>query len=67
MTRICVDWDACIGSGMCTSQAPELFDLDDEGNLVLLQGEEVAPEHAESVRAAADVCPVEAITVETRR
>ncbi len=62
--RIVVDWDACICSGMCTSAAPALFELDDAGELQLPLGEVVEGSHAEELNEAAAVCPVEAITVE---
>jgi ferredoxin len=57
-----VDLSVCIGSGMCTSIAPDVFDLDRHGTLVLLTTE-VGPEDAGGVRDAADCCPVEAISV----
>lgn len=60
--RVQVDRDACIGSGMCTTRAPQVFVLgEDEKALVLT---EAVPEGLESaVEDAEACCPVEAITV----
>lgn len=60
--RIHVDMETCIGSGMCTGFAPDVFELDDEGTLQLLA--DVVPADAErAVSDAAACCPVEAISV----
>ena len=40
-----VDRDVCIGAGMCVMNAPEVFDQDDEGIVVVLEPE-VPAEHA---------------------
>lgn len=42
MARIVVDVDRCEGHGLCEQTAPEVFRLDDEGDLHLIR-EEVAP------------------------
>ena len=36
---IIADRSACIGSGMCVLTAPDVFDQDDEGLVVLLTAE----------------------------
>ncbi|MFG2289905.1 ferredoxin [Streptomyces sp. NPDC048595] len=55
-----VDRSVCIGSGMCVGAAPDGFRLD-----TARQSHPVAPEAeaAESVLAAAEGCPVEAIII----
>ncbi|MFE7118535.1 ferredoxin [Streptomyces sp. NPDC057654] len=55
-----VDRGVCIGSGMCVSTAPEAFRLD-----AARQSHPVTAERdaSESVLAAAESCPVEAITI----
>ena len=59
---ITVDRDTCCGAGNCARVAPEVFDQDAEGLVVLL-----APRPpgslAEPVAQAADLCPSGAITV----
>ncbi|MGW0704458.1 ferredoxin [Streptomyces sp. NPDC002643] len=63
MTRIVVDFDRCEGHGLCEQAAPEVFRLDDEGDLHLTS-EEVAPQQEEAVAAAVRVCPLAALKVE---
>lgn len=59
--RIVIDWDRCIGSGMCTGIAPELFELAADGTLIV-RVEEPGAEFAEKLDAAIACCPVEAIS-----
>ncbi|GLW13781.1 MULTISPECIES: ferredoxin [Streptomyces] len=58
--RVEVDRGVCIGSGMCVATAPDGFRLD-----TARQSHPVAPEAdaAADILAAAEGCPVEAITV----
>lgn len=60
--RVTVDMNRCESSGMCTSIAPEIFELGDDGALVVLEPNPTA-DLAEQLRAAVDCCPVEAISV----
>jgi ferredoxin len=48
--------DVCIGAGMCVMSAPDVFDQDDDG-LVLVLHEEVPAEHAEAAARAVAGCP----------
>lgn len=52
--------DACMGSGNCSFWAPGVFDLDDDGVVMLLEVDEL-PE--DKVILAAQGCPVQAIIV----
>jgi ferredoxin len=61
--KVLVDMDVCQNHGQCVFSAPQVFELDDEGDLVQLQGE-VGEDLREAVEEAADVCPVQAITIE---
>lgn len=60
------DRELCIGSGMCTLTAPEVFDQDSEDGLVRLLRTGLPRAHPdlEAARDAAGVCPAEAISVE---
>jgi ferredoxin len=58
--KIEVDWDLCDGNGLCTIEAPEVFELDDEDNLHVLTAEPDESLH-EKVRQAAFICPKAAI------
>ncbi len=63
MIRVVVDRDACQNHGQCVFAAPMVFELDDEDELVVLQ-DEVDASLRGVVEEAADVCPVQAITIE---
>jgi ferredoxin len=60
VVRIDVDFDRCEGHGLCEQTAPEVYQLDDDGNLTVLV--EVVPAELELKAAAgARVCPVAAL------
>jgi ferredoxin len=61
--RVKVDFDLCQGHGVCEGEAPEVFELDDDGKLTLLQ-EEPPEELREKVLLAKKYCPTMAISVE---
>jgi ferredoxin len=61
--KVVVDRDVCQNHGQCVFAAPQVFELDDEGELVQLQ-DEVGEDLRENVEEASDVCPVQAITIE---
>lgn len=63
MIKVLVDMDVCQNHGQCVFSAPQVFELDDDGTLVQLQGE-VGDDLRDAVEEAADVCPVQAITIE---
>jgi ferredoxin len=62
--RVRVDTDACQGHNRCYALAPELFDVDDYGQAVVIGTGDVPPELAEKARLAVANCPEYAITVE---
>jgi ferredoxin len=60
--RISVDTDRCVGAGQCVLSAPDVFDQDDLGIVMVLA--EPADEPArEAARQAGVICPSQAITV----
>jgi ferredoxin len=61
--RIVVDWALCDGNGMCVAEAPDVFDLDDDDTLVVLQ-ETPQAQLAGQVDAAVRACPKRALSVE---
>jgi ferredoxin len=61
--RVVVDRDVCQNHGQCVFAAPQVFELDDDGELVQLQ-DEVGEDLRDVVEEAADVCPTQAITIE---
>jgi ferredoxin len=62
MIRISVDVSRCIGAGQCVLAAPDVFDQDDAG-LVVLRDETPGDSTAEAVRRAGTRCPSQSITV----
>jgi ferredoxin len=60
--RILVDRERCEGLGMCEAMAHELFELDDDEQLTVL--DESPPEsEREAVHAAVEACPVLALSL----
>lgn len=58
--RISVDRSRCTGLGICESLSPEVFEIDDEGSLVL-RAETISDEQLDVVEQAVDGCPTEAL------
>ncbi len=54
--RIEVDRDLCEANGMCESIAPELFHVDDDEELQVLEAEPPA-ELVDAAKRAVDSCP----------
>lgn len=54
--RVTADREVCVGAGMCALTAPEVFDQDDDGIVVVLRP---APDGAEAdvAREAVHLCP----------
>jgi len=61
--KIEVDRDRCCAAGMCVLTAPALFDQSEDDGTVVLLDAEPSPEHQESAREAAGLCPSGAIRV----
>jgi ferredoxin len=58
--RIRIDRDLCVGFGDCVEQAPQAFQLDEQGLAVFAEPE---PVDRTTLLEACDACPVDAITV----
>ena len=57
--QVHVDWNLCENHGTCALVAPDVFRIDDDGQL---QHESDVPDGADHlVEEAADLCPVQAI------
>lgn len=61
--RIVVDRDRCTGLGMCEGVAPDVFEVGDDGALVL-HLEEVPADRADEMREAVEACPTEALSLQ---
>jgi ferredoxin len=60
--KVSVDFDVCASTGACMQVCPEVFEVRADGYLYVLQ-DEPAEELRDSVLAAANMCPTQAITV----
>jgi ferredoxin len=61
--RVVVDYDLCESNAICMAVAPEVFEVDDDDNLNLLQDEppeDLRPKVEEAVRR----CPKQALSIE---
>ncbi|MGH3357537.1 MAG: ferredoxin [Nocardioidaceae bacterium] len=61
--RVSVDRNMCQNHGQCAIAAPDVFEIDDDGELQYVS--DPAEAVASDVEDAADVCPVQAILVES--
>ncbi|MCP2315966.1 ferredoxin [Nocardia amikacinitolerans] len=60
--KITIDYDRCEGHGLCADQAPNVFSLDDDAELIYhFDGEEVPGDEVAAARAAIVSCPVAAL------
>ena len=59
--KVVVDLGLCQGYGNCVTAAPDFFDLDDSGQVVVLRATAETPEEQTSVRGAIPMCPMNAI------
>lgn len=61
--KIYVDYNRCTSLGICESLAPDVFEVNDEGELELKT--DIVPEgQLADVEAAVDGCPTEALSIE---
>jgi ferredoxin len=61
--RVVVDWDLCESNGLCMAAAPEVFELQDDDTLLILQ--ETPDESLRGkVTDAIRTCPKQAISLQ---
>jgi ferredoxin len=60
--KIVVDFGLCESNAVCMGIIPEVFDLDDQDYLHVLQ-DEVTPENEQLVKEAVLQCPRQAISI----
>jgi len=63
--RVLADRERCVGSGACELLAPEVFEVGDDGVVVLLRPEPAA-EAEDAVRDAVEQCPTGALSLTDR-
>jgi ferredoxin len=62
MKKVQVDYGLCEANGVCMGIIPEVFQLDDNDDLTVLQPE-VTPDNESQVREAVRQCPRQAISI----
>jgi ferredoxin len=60
--KVIVDFAKCTGLGICESMAPEIFEVNDEGQLALVK-EDITDDELQSVEEAVAGCPTEALRI----
>ncbi|WP_081236701.1 ferredoxin [Streptomyces viridosporus] len=60
--KVHADTARCQGHGRCALLAPDVFDVDDDGKVVVLLAD-VGDDHAADVREAVTSCPEAALEV----
>jgi ferredoxin len=63
MTRISANRDTCQGYGNCVIACPGVFDLDDDG-LVMLKRDHADGDEADALRRAVYDCPTDSISID---
>jgi ferredoxin len=58
--KVTVDREKCTGLGICESLAPDVFEIDDDGTLVLNE-DAVSRVDVADIEAAVDGCPTAAL------
>lgn len=60
--NVAVDRTKCLGQGVCEAKASDIFEIGDDGLVVILT-ENVAPDRLATVAAAVEGCPSQALSL----
>lgn len=63
--KVNVDRGLCDSNGVCAVEAPAVFELNDDDDLVVLK-EIVGPQELDAVRSAIRVCPKRALSLSSQ-
>lgn len=61
--HLSADHDRCMGAGQCVLTAPDLFDADDDGLVVVLDADP-APDRRPAAEEAVRLCPNAALRLD---
>jgi ferredoxin len=60
--RVIVDRSLCMGHAQCNAVGPDVYDLDDDGHCLPVEGE-IPPALRDQATEGAAACPERAITI----
>lgn len=60
--KVKADYDLCEANAMCEGFAPDVFEVDDDDNLVM-HTDQVTPENERRIRQAVAACPKAALSI----
>lgn len=60
--KIVVDFSRCAGNAVCSQEAPDLFHVDDDGELDVLESNPSEASREDAERAA-QMCPTRALKI----
>lgn len=61
--KVIVDWEICESNALCMTEAPEVFQMQPDDTLKVLQ-EEPDESQRQKVQAAVHACPKQAIQIQ---
>ena len=59
-----IDEDLCTGCEECVEGVPEVFEMNEDGELAKVKVATIPADKEDDVRSAAEDCPAESITIE---
>ena len=62
--KVLVDYELCEGHGECVVAAPDVFDMNEDGDKVVLLQESPHEELRPQVKDAVMMCPIAALQIE---
>lgn len=62
--KVKIDEELCTGCEECVDAVPDVFAMNEEGELATIKVDTVPPDLEDAVQEAADDCPAEAIVIE---
>lgn len=62
--KVRIDEDLCTGCEECVEAVPDVFEMNDDGELCVVKVDTVPPDLEDAVQEAADDCPAESIIIE---
>ena len=62
--KVKIDADECTACEECVNLVPDVFEMNDDGDVAVVKVDVIPPDWEEEVREAAEDCPAECIFIE---